>query len=164
MTSAAATRRVTLALTAATLLAGCGDDPPKRDATGAIEQPGEARLLSLRAGDCMSNFRDRLEHPDGGHNGVPKVTAVSCSAEHDAEILRIARLDDGEWPGYEVVDGEAAGTRQELHPRLVRIKQADGALTLVSFRPSEDRWNFEDQRTNYFVALYKKPRHGSAPK
>lgn len=164
MASAATTRRLTLALTgAALLLGGCGDEGPARNGAGAIEKPGEALLVRLHAGDCVSNFRDRLEHPDGGHNGVPKVTAVNCAETHDAEILMVAPLGGGEWPGFAIVDGEAARGRVALQPRLVRAKRVAGTLTLVSFRPTSERWAFEDQHDILFIALYDKPRRGPAP-
>jgi hypothetical protein len=154
-----------LALAAAgALLGGCGEDGPRRDAAGAIAQAGDTRLLKLRAGDCASNLRERLENPDGGHNGVPKVTAVNCSAEHDAEVLRIAPLGGGEWPGFEIVDGEAARGRSQLQPRLVRDKRAGGPLTIVSFRPTQPRWDFEDQHEILFVALFDRRQRGHAPK
>src|SRR3982750_1492998 len=102
------TRRSMLALAAASaLLAGCGGDGPRRSGAGAITRAGETRLLNLRVGDCVSDLRERLEHPDGGHNGVPKVTAVNCAAEHDAEVLLVAPLDGDDWPGFAIVDGEA---------------------------------------------------------
>ncbi len=163
MASGATTGRSLLALAVAgAVLAGCGEGAPKRDAAGAIEQAGDTRLLNVRAGDCVRNLRERLEHPDGGHNGVPEVTAVNCSAEHDAEVLRIAPLGGGEWPGFEIVDGEAARGRNELQPRLVRIKRAAGPLTIVSFRPTKPRWEFEHQHAIFFIALFDKRRRGPA--
>jgi hypothetical protein len=153
-----------LALAAAgALLGGCGDDGPRRDGAGAIAQAGETRLLNLRAGDCVSNLRERLEHPDGGHNGVPKVNAVNCAAEHDAEVLLVAPLEGDDWPGFEIVDGEAARGRSELQPRLVRAKRAGGPLQIVSFRPTQPRWDFEDQHDILFIALFEKRQRGHAP-
>jgi hypothetical protein len=164
MASGTTTRRSWLALAAAgTVLAGCSGGAPKRDAAGAIEQGGDTGLLNLHAGDCVANLRERLESPDGGHNGVPEVTAVNCSAEHDAEVLRIAPLGGGGWPGFAIVDGEAARGRNDLQSRLVRIKRAAGPLTIVSFRPTKPRWDFEDQHEIVFVALFDKPRRGPAP-
>ena len=165
MTRAATTRWGALALTAAALLAGCGEGEPERDQAGAITTAADTRLLTLRTGDCVKNFRDRLEHPDGGHNGVPKITAVNCSKAHDAEVLLVQKLDEAgeKWPGYAIVNGEGARGRQQLLPRLQRIKRADGPLTLVAFRPSDDRWVYEDQYSIYYLALYPKPQTGSAP-
>ncbi|MEY2513291.1 MAG: hypothetical protein QOJ89_649, partial [bacterium] len=61
-------------LAAAVLLAACGDKPaPQRDDTGAISKAGEISLLKLREGDCVGDLRERLDNPDGGHNGVPRV-------------------------------------------------------------------------------------------
>jgi hypothetical protein len=165
MASAATTRRISAGLAAAALLSGCGSEAaPKRDAAGAIEQAGETRLLSLHTGDCVGNLRDRLDNPDGGHNGVPKVKAVKCSSTHDAELVKIARLDDGEWPGFVIVDGEAARGRLQLAVRLARVKAVDGAIKIVSFRPTRERWNFEHQRAIYYLILYDKPQRGPAPK
>jgi hypothetical protein len=170
MASAHTTRRRALAgslapVAAAMLLAACGDNPPKRDAAGAIDKPGDTRLLKLRVGDCVANLRHSLDNDDGEHNGVPQVKAVNCSQSHDAEILVIAPLGGGAWPGYEIVDGEAARGRQQLQPRLLRIKQADGPLTLVTFRPSQERWEFEHQHVIQYLALYDgKPQRGHAPK
>ncbi len=148
----------------AALLGGCGEDGPRRDASGSIERAGDTRLLELRLGDCVSNLRDRLEHPDGGHNGVPKVTAVKCSEQHDAELVKLARLDDGDWPGFGIVDGEAARGRQQLAERLARVKQFGGQVKVVSFRPTRERWNFEHQRAIYYLVLFDKPLRGAAPR
>jgi hypothetical protein len=164
MAAAATIRRVTLAVATAAMLGGCGEDGPQRDASGAIERAGDTRLLELRIGDCISNLRERLDNPDGGHNGVPKVTAVKCSQEHDAEIVKLASLDGGDWPGFSIVDGEAARGRQQLAPRLARVKQVGGQVTVVSFRPTRERWDFEHQRAIYYLVLFDKPRRGAAPK
>jgi hypothetical protein len=164
MASAATTRRLTLALAAATLLAGCGADEPKRDAAGAVTRAGETGLLTLHAGDCVGNLRDRLDHPDGGHNGVPDVTAVTCSQKHDAEIVKIAKLPGKQWPGFSIVDGEAARGRLQLAPRLARVQAETGAIAIISFRPTRERWDFEHQRAIYYLILFDKPRRGPAPK
>jgi hypothetical protein len=152
-----------LALAASALLGGCGERGPQRDAAGAIAQPGDTRLLTLRVGDCVRNLGERLEHPDGGHNGVPKVTAVNCSAEHDAEVLLEAELGGGAWPGFSIVEGEAARGRSQLQPRLVRVKRASGPLQIVSFKPTQPRWDFEDQHEILFLALFAKAQRGAAP-
>src|ERR1044072_9183360 len=125
MTQGATTRWGAVALAAAALLAGCGEGEPERDQAGTITTAADTRLLNLRAGDCVSNFRDRLEHPDGGHNGVPKVTADSCSQAHDAEVLLVQKLDEAgqKWPGYAIVNGEGARGRQPRQPRVPALKQ-----------------------------------------
>jgi hypothetical protein len=164
MASAATTRRLTLAMAAAALLGGCGEDGPQRDAAGEISKAGETRLLELRTGDCVSNLRERLSNPDGGHNGVPKVTAATCSQEHDAELVKIARLDDGDWPGFNIVDGEAARGRLQLAVRLARVKKFGGRVKIVSFRPTRERWDFEGQRAIYYLALFEEPQRSAAPR
>jgi len=152
------------ALVAAALLGGCGGEgEPARDQSGAIDKASQTRLLKLRAGDCIADLRDSLEHDDGGHNGVPKVTATKCTAKHDAEVLRVTQLGDGPWPDFPVVDGEAARGRQELQPRLLRAKRAGGPLAIVSFRPTQPRWDFEGQHAIYFIALFDKPQRSPVP-
>jgi hypothetical protein len=164
MASGATTRWGTAALALAALLGGCGEDAPRRDATGAIERAGETRLLKLRAGDCVRDLRESLENPDGGFNGVPKVTAVGCSDEHDGELVSVAPLGGGAWPGFAAVDGAVSRGRRRLQARLVRAARTGGPITLVSFRPTKERWDFEDQHAVYFLALYDRRQRVQAPK
>ncbi|MEA2241737.1 MAG: hypothetical protein QOD24_1293, partial [Solirubrobacteraceae bacterium] len=85
------------ALAATLLLAGCGAKPaPQRDDAGAIVKAGEISLLKLHEGDCVGDLRERLDNPDGGHNGVPRVQGVPCAQPHDGELLDIAPIDDGD--------------------------------------------------------------------
>ncbi len=149
------------ALLAALLICGCGESEPDRDSAGRIQGPGEVRLLKLHVGDCVGNLRTSLDNPDGGHNGVPKVEAVPCSEPHDAEVLKIAKVGDGDWPGFPIVDGEAARGRQQLQPRLTAADPSAGKLTLVTFRPTQERWEFEDQHQIVYLALYRKPQRGT---
>jgi len=149
------------ALLAALLIAGCGESEPDRDSAGRIQGPGEVRLLKLHVGDCVSNLRTSLDDPDGGHNGVPKVKAVPCSQRHDGEVLKIAKIGDGGWPGFPVVDGESARGRQELQPRLTAAGRGAGKLTLVSFRPTQERWEFEDQHEIFYLVLHREPQTGA---
>jgi hypothetical protein len=153
-----------LALALAALLGGCGDSAPQRDASGAIRKAGETRLLKLRDGDCVRDLRDGLENPDGGYNGVPKVTAVACSEEHDGELVRILAVDASSWPGFAAVDGAVERGRDALQSRLVRATRAGGPITLVSFRPTKERWDFERQHAVYFFALYDRRQRVAAPK
>jgi hypothetical protein len=163
-------RRVAAALVvacAAPLPAACGGESAgaPRDAGGALAAPVETRLLALREGDCIENMRMSLDEPDGGHNGVPKIVAVPCSRPHDGEVLSIRTISEGGWPGSQIVDGEAAGGRLALRARLARAERAlDGQdLTLLTFRPTQDRWEFEDQKRIYFVLLYPRPQRTRAP-
>jgi hypothetical protein len=151
------------ATTAALMLGGCGDAGPARGASGAITKSGKTRLLDLRVGDCVGNLRKSIDEPDGGHNGDLQVTAVPCTDSHDGEVLRIssvgADVAKGPWPGSHVVDGEAARGRDALQARLTA--PGTGKITLVSFRPTQERWEFEDQRTIVFLALFATQRRGT---
>jgi hypothetical protein len=167
MATADTTRWRALATACATavalLLAGCGEPAPKRDASGTIEQSGKTRLLDLRVGDCIADLRKSIDDPDGGNNGDLQITAVPCAEPHDGEVLRIssvgADIANGPWPGSHAVDGEAARGRQALQARLTA--PAAGKITLVSFRPTQERWEFEHQRTIVFIALFAKQRRGT---
>lgn len=149
-----------LAAILAALLVSCGAQDPSRDGSGTITTAGDTRLLNLRAGDCIGNLRKSLDNPDGGANGVPLVRAVPCSQDHDAEILLFAPIGDGEeWPGYLVVSGAAASGRPELQRRLLAADV--DPVKLFSFTPTENRWNFEDQKEIVYVALFEQPRAGA---
>jgi hypothetical protein len=174
MTTATTTgRRLPAALltaAVAAVIAGCGASGPQRSAGGTIAKAGSISLLSLHVGDCVSDLRGGIQHPDEGHNGIFKVEAVPCAEPHDAQVLRISGLgagQDGQWPGWSIVDGEAARGRVALQQRLSRVTAPAGAsagggrLTLFTFRPSQERWEFEGQRKIVFLVLYATPRRGA---
>jgi len=168
----ARTRRPRRAITAAlaigaALLAACGGDAPgpQRDAAGAITEPGEARLLKLRIGDCVANLRTAFECDDGGHNGVPLVRAVPCTYLHDGEVLQITPIESASYPGPPIIDGEAARGRLDLEPRIDRARAQTGLtgrreLELLTFRPTDNRWDFENQREILYLAVFSTPRRG----
>ena len=66
--------------------------------------------------------------------------------------------------GLPIVEGQAARGRSQLQPRLVRAKRAGGPLQIVSFKPTQPRWDFEDQHEIVFLALFESPQRGPAPK
>lgn len=170
MASATTIRRRALAGLLATsvtsLVAACGASAPKRDDAGAIAKPGSISLLKVHVSDCVSKLRQGIAHPDEGHNGIFEVDAVPCADPHDGEVLRISNLGSGAWPGWAIVDGEAARGRVALqerlsHGRASTAASAGGRLSLFTFRPTQERWEFEGQRTIVFVVLYAKPRRGA---
>jgi hypothetical protein len=155
-----------MAVGVAALVAACGASAPKRNDSGTIAKAGSISLLKLRVGDCVSSLRRGIANPDEGHNGIFKVEAVPCARPHDGEVLRISGLGGGAWPGWSIVDGEAARGRVALEQRLSRATpqagaDAGGQLSLFTFRPSQERWEFEGQRTIVFLVLYAKPRRGA---
>jgi hypothetical protein len=171
MASADTIRRRALATMAvaslAAAVAGCGEASVQRDAAGTISKAGKANLLKLRTGDCVSDLRTRLiDDPTSADNGVPTVNALPCAQPHDAEILTISRLEGKDWPGSPIVDGEAARVREALRGRLSRLQDAAPGerLTFVSFRPTQDRWEFENQHQIVYAVLYTKPQRGPAVK
>ena len=95
---------------------------------------------------------------------MPKVTAVKCSSAHDAELVKIARVAGKEWPGFVVVDGEAARGRLQLAVRLARAKRAGGRVEIVSFRPTQAALGVRGQHAIYYLALYDKRQRGPTPK
>jgi hypothetical protein len=83
-------------------------------------------------------------------------------------VLEIAPIADGDdWPGEAIVAGEAARGRPALRARLDRAARRTGApagqLTLLTFKPIQDRWEFEDQHEVVYLLLYKQPQRGSLP-
>jgi hypothetical protein len=160
-------RTAAVALGAAALLAACGGPaPPQRDGAGAVAKAGQISLLKLREDDCVADLRERIDNPDGAHNGVPRVRAVPCAAAHDGEVLQIAPIDDGEdWPGEAIVAGEASRGRPALQQRLDRVARRTGAhagqLTLLTFKPIQERWEFEGQHEIFYLLLYQRPQRGA---
>jgi hypothetical protein len=149
----------------AVAVAGCGKAAAERDAAGNISQAGHENLLKARVGDCISDMRKQLiDDPTAAHNGVPSVHALPCTQPHDAQILLTSHVAGGGWPGSDIVDGEAARGRETLRARLSRLQAATPGtdLTLVSFRPTQDRWEFEKQHQIVFAVLFAQPQRGAA--
>lgn len=163
-------RRALAAVAAAAVVAavaGCGKAAVKRDAAGKVSTAGHTNLLKLRAGDCVSDLRKQLvENPTSSDNGVPTVNALPCAQPHDAEVLTISRIAGKDWPGSSIVDGEAARVREALRARLSRLQNATPGehLAFVSFRPTQDRWEFENQHQIVFAVLFAKAQRGPAAK
>jgi hypothetical protein len=158
-------RAASVAIAAAALLGACGSSAPQRDSAGAVSKAGQISLLGLRVGDCVSDLRQRFENPDGGHNGVPRVHAVPCANSHDGEVLLIAPLAGKDWPGGTIVGGEAARGQLALQGRLDRATSQGGArarrrLSLLTFTPTQERWEFENQHKIVYLVLYRQPQRG----
>jgi hypothetical protein len=171
MASADRIRRRALAAVAAAgvaaAVAGCGEAAVKRDAAGRISKAGHANLLKLRPGDCVSDLRKQLiDDPTSADNGVPTVNALPCARPHDAEVLTISHLEGKDWPGSSIIEGEAARVREALRARLSRLQDASPGehLTFVSFSPTQDRWEFENQHQIVFAVLFAKAQRGPAAK
>ena len=66
-----------------------------------------------------------------------------------------------------IVEGEAARGRPALQARLERVAKQIGAptgqLTLLSFKPIQERWEFEDQHEIVYLLLYQRPQRGPLP-
>jgi hypothetical protein len=96
------------------------------------------------------------------------VQGVPCAAIHDGEGLEIAPIAEGEdWPGEAIVAGEASRGRPAPQQRLDGAARRSGAkagqLTLLTFKPIEQRWEFEHQHEIVYLVLYREPQRGSLP-
>jgi len=159
-TTSARIRAAALAAVAAVLLAACGDSEPARNKAGMIEGTGEVRLLKLRVGDCVANLLKSVKEPDGSANGVPRVKVLPCAQRHDAQVVRIDDLGDGPWPGPTIVNGEAARGTDALQSRLAAAL-GGGRLSLFTFKPTQPRWDFEDQHRIFYLTVFPAPRRGA---
>jgi hypothetical protein len=68
----------------------------RRSASGAITRSGQVSIFSLRIGDCFQN-------PPAGSSAlsVSEVTAVPCTAPHNAQVFAQFKATDATYPGQQ---------------------------------------------------------------
>ena len=167
MASADTIRRTalaTLALAARGAARGLRRRRPERDAAGTITKAGKAGLLKLRAGDCMTDLRERLDEPrrrrqrraEGHGRQLRRAARRGDPHDRDARRARSGRVRDRRRRG-------ARAVARSCEPRLVTAagRGPGERLTFVAFRPTQERWDFENQHAIVYLVLYAKPQRGA---
>ncbi|MEE1621382.1 septum formation family protein [Zafaria sp. Z1313] len=110
---------------------------PGIDGIIARDVPAEQFL----PGDCLSGFTGALE----------PATVVACTTRHSAQLIGIAELEDGAYPG----DGEIAAAAEasckeiQLDPDAVTA----GRWNYEFSRPSQGTWQAGDRSVACFLVL-----------
>lgn len=140
------------AIAAVTTLAACGEDEPTRDADNKITESGEAAADTLELGDCVNE-------PDG--NEFDSVAAVPCDESHDLEIYHTYDLDEGDFPGDEVIGAEAETTCGQEFETFAGIAYQDSTLDYYNFQPTSQSWAMGDREVQCVILDSEGPVEGS---
>ena len=114
-------------------LAGCsllGGGTPTDTETGSPE--GETTdVFTIKVGDCLN----------GESTGeVSDVPVVECTEPHDREAYASIIIDDGDFPGDDVVKQQAVDGCQSEFDAFVGMAYDDSTLDFAYFYPTETSW------------------------
>lgn len=150
-------RKVLLLLVALTS-ASCGlvsESAPARDDDGAHVESGTLAAFDLQLGDCFN---------DPGSGEVEAVGVVPCTEAHDFEVYHVFTLDDGTYPGTEVIqDKWIDGCLAEFEP-FVGTSFDVSILDISAIFPTQQSWEELGDRVILcsVTAVDGMPRTGSA--
>lgn len=137
---------VLAALTAAFLLSGCtasvgdltgGDTAVRDEDSGEVTESGQADVFTLSVGDC-------LDEQTGEE--ISDVPLVPCSEPHDMEVFGEITLDDGDWPGVDVVGQQADEGCYAQFEAFVGLPYEESTLLFSSYMPTQQGWEEFDDR------------------
>lgn len=146
--SSTATRRRALRVlgglaVGALLLSGCGvvggggGTEPDRDDEGRVtESVTDGDVFAIQVGDCLGSLET---------GEVSEVSIVPCDEPHDSEAFEAFDLADGEFPGQEAIESEAAQC-QELFEAFVGTPLNESSLLVNFYSPTEESWEQRDDR------------------
>lgn len=129
-------RRAALALFAALALAGCSDQPEREEATGELQESADVDVFDVQVGDCLGGATAEGE--------ISSVEAAPCSEPHAEEIFASVTVADGEYPGQEALDAEAAKCVDEF-TEFVGMTYDESALEINYMTPTEESWAVDDR-------------------
>jgi hypothetical protein len=138
--------------------ASCGLVPesgPDRNEDGAHVESGTLPAFDLQLGDCFN---------DPGSGEVEAVTVVPCAEAHDFEVYHVFTLDDGPYPGTEIIQDEwIDGCLAEFEP-FVGTSFDASILDISAIFPTEQSWDELGDRVILcsVTAVDEVPRTGSA--
>lgn len=135
-----------LAVAAALVAAGCGDD--------RVDQAGATTLFRLQPGQCFNSPAAAA----GRTVELKDVTAVDCAEGHDGEVFAVVThpaAKDVAYPGDDSVADFAASECLLQFPTYTGTPYDDSDLEVATIRPDEDSWADKDDREVACV-LYQK--------
>lgn len=136
----------------------CGlvpDSAPARDESGAHVESGTLAAFDLQLGDCFN---------DPGSGEVESVIVVPCAESHDFEVYHVFTMDDGPYPGTDVIQAEwIDGCLGEFEP-FVGISFDSSILDISAIFPTQQSWEELGDRVILcsVTAVDGAPRTGSA--
>jgi hypothetical protein len=122
----------------AVVLASCSSGEPSRDASGQIDEAGDASVFALQVGDC---FDDDTSFEDL----VTDVPVVPCDEPHDNEVFQELELPDGAFPGRDAVIETSLLRCIDAFQPFVGISYLESDLEIFPITPSSTSWDGGDR-------------------
>ncbi|MGB4136634.1 MAG: septum formation family protein [Microbacterium sp.] len=123
-------------------LSGCssllpGGNDAQRDEEGAVTEDAKIDVFKLKVGDCIpmseADASDSEEFSD--------IDVVPCDKEHALEVFYEYKLPDGDFPGMEAIDADAAEKCEPEFTSFVGLEpEADSTLGFTYYSPTQDGW------------------------
>jgi Septum formation len=115
-----------------------------RDSTGEITDAGDVSAFSLEVGDCVSDLELSA--------AITSLPAVPCDEPHQAEVVGVFDLPEGEYPSEAELTSQAdAGCANRLMlyaPTAV----SDSSLQISYLYPLEQQWPTDREVVCFAVA------------
>lgn len=94
-------------------------------------------VFTIAVGDCLN---------DGGVDGeVTTVETIDCAQPHDSEAYASILMDDGEFPGDDVVEAFAIEQCTTAFDSFVGLAYAESTLSFSYYYPTTESWASGDR-------------------
>lgn len=109
--------------------------------TTTTEPRGDVDVFQLAVGDCW-DLPESLQEGSAGEDvqEVNTVPVVPCTEEHDMEVYAVFDLDDGPWPGQDVVADEAQNGCLARWQSFVGLDYSESSLDVYKLFPILESW------------------------
>ncbi|MCB7136993.1 septum formation family protein [Cellulosimicrobium marinum] len=116
---------------------------PVRDEAGAITEADDAAdVFSIAVGDCTDDAEDASSTEA---EEISTVAVVPCGEPHDNEVYASVLLDDGDYPGLEVVEAEADERCLGEFEGFVGAAYEESAYDYWPMYPTAESWATGDR-------------------
>lgn len=140
------TLRLSIGVAFVVVVTGCGGN-----------DDGEVEAIELEVGDCFNETVEKSQT-------VESVMVVSCDEAHDFEVYHAFDLEDGPYPGVEVVEDLWIAGCLDRFEDFVGVSFDASVLEISGIFPTEETWvALGDREVACSVtAVDGEPRTGSA--
>lgn len=138
---------IAAAAATALMLSGCsvieqvlgGDNAVRDEDSSEITEGGDLDVFTLAVGDCFDD-------DSAAGTEISEIPVVPCSEPHDNEVYHEFTLDEGEYPGGDVIETAADEGCFAEFESFVGIDYESSVYGYSWLTPTESGWNELDDR------------------